>query len=312
MQIPHRTLRAKADTINRYTRNLSPQQAEYRANILKVATAIFAEVGPAHVSFGGLAHALVISTTVLRKYFSDISTVLHTILHDHLRRLQAETHALANQPAAARRRRYLEQTRYVGGVYTDIHRLLIEHRTALPDDLLTDLHDARATLAAQLGLPNVTLLDFIDTQYVNYANLERLLLIVQGLPEEAPAAEASQAAHPAQTPAQPPESLMPAHQIRRADLAISFLAPSVDAPSGHAPSGHTQWPAVVEPEIPLPGEIPPYPATGHYAGMRTPDRRDVLPFKLHVLSSTAKTVPVREREELWYESLAKCPGPTRN
>lgn len=226
MHIPFRTARSIADDLIGVP-YLTARQRERQANIITVATELFARYGKDHCTMGLLAHAVRIATHTLRWHFSDLDAVLHEILRAHLAGLAKY---LGDVPYEApnyqqrKRAAFLEYTRRYGG-FTNQHLLLVRDRASLPPDLLDSIENTYQALGAGLaGDWGTDVLDMLDTQRLSPEEIEiRLATLSNPTPPPPGACQITARPTPSwQTPApiaqSPPPPNGPQHQQSRQHL----------------------------------------------------------------------------------------------
>jgi AcrR family transcriptional regulator len=185
MQTPHRLLRADAHDFDRNPPPLSTKERERHDRILDVGRSILARRGRHAVNLAGLAAALRITASTLRRYFPDLDALLCEILRLHVRDIAREIGKIPHDAPdrnQQRRAAYLAFTRTALGGFTEAHLLLVRDRHTLPDDSLSAIEQTRIALGFNLaGGMAYEALSHLDNPFLTPARIEAIL----ALPEAA-------------------------------------------------------------------------------------------------------------------------------
>jgi len=207
MQTPLRLLRADAQDFDRNPPDLSPREWAQYDRIVEVGRSILARRGCHAVSLAGLAQALRMAPTTLRRHFPDMDALLGTILRQHLRNIAIEIGKIPHStPDLHRQRRaaYLAFTRTALGGFTEAHLLLVRDRHTLPDDILPSIEQTRLALGGNLaGDMACEALSHLDNPFLAPPRIEAIL----ALPEAAEIIPAAIARAPIAAKIQPPPKL---------------------------------------------------------------------------------------------------------
>jgi len=190
---PARILRTYADSLPNARRYRSPEEREMEDHILQAALPVLARSGRAYTSFSGLAFAIRVPLTKLRRHFADLDALLGELLTRHLRAISDELGKIPqNTPncQAARRSAYLAATRTPYGAPTEAQILLLRDRHALPPDVAEPIEAMRQSIGDLLAYPNGALaLAMLDTPGTDPAHIETMFaaLTPASAPKEEPA-----------------------------------------------------------------------------------------------------------------------------
>jgi AcrR family transcriptional regulator len=221
MITPARILRAQADALRGGPPALSPREQALQERVLGAAAKMMAALGYRSVTMRGLADALEISPTTVKRMFCDIESVLAEILSGHLRDIAAKFGEIAKDAdnlQAARRAVYLACTRTGFGGPTARHLLLLRDRHALPPDLAEPLEALRLSVGDMMGYPNgPAALALLDCQGLSGPQIETMLAALA--PEPAPQSPPS----PARSASQAREEARNRARLALASSAFSKL-----------------------------------------------------------------------------------------
>jgi AcrR family transcriptional regulator len=261
MPTPHRILRAQAQARDPKPIQFSTRELERHDRILTVGRVLMAANGRQNLTFAGLAVALSLGTTTLRRHFADLDALLGEILAHHLGAIATALGAIPNtdpDAAAKRRAAYIAFTRTALGGFTEAHLLLLRDRHQLPEDVRTPLEDTRFGLAQILGGPLAEdTMSFLDSPNLDIGDIEFLLaaLVTRRAAQAEQNARATPprtAPIPATTPDPAPPVKTPTAPVRR----FALVPPDPDDPEDEKSPG--DW--IFDANLPGVSRAPPVPA----------------------------------------------------
>jgi AcrR family transcriptional regulator len=209
MHIPHRILRAEIDDMPGERNRRSARDYAQEDRILGAAQRLISRHGREAVSLTGLADALRMSRTTLRRHFCDIESIVAEILVRHLRAISTALGKIpfdAPNARAARRAAYLAYTRTPFNAPIEAHVLLIRDRHGLPPDLAEPIENIRASIGDLLaGADAAIALNLLDMTELQGKQIETMLA---SLNQEA-APQLEQPAQKAEPPSEKPRFTPP-------------------------------------------------------------------------------------------------------
>lgn len=191
MEIPHRVLRAEAMDLDRTLCDLNSSEMDRQERILRVALAILVKYGRHTITFTGLAVAMKMATTTLRKHFTCMDALIAHLL---LRHMNTVAFHLGQVPQDAPNRQqalraaYLGATRTGFGAFTEAHLLFVHQRHSLPVDALEIIHATYVGIGEKLGGPSpLETLSHLDNPHLDAKRIEAILATYEtAQPQTAP------------------------------------------------------------------------------------------------------------------------------